>query len=48
MTAMFKRFEGEQLIRFGIKNAPADKTVADLKSLLVGFMVNYRYISLER
>jgi hypothetical protein len=40
LTAMFKRLAGEQLIRFGIKNAPAERTDADLrKSLLVGFII---------
>jgi hypothetical protein len=34
------RPEGEQLIRLGIKTAPALNTDADLiKSLLVGFMI---------
>jgi hypothetical protein len=40
ITAMFNRLDGEQLIRFGIRNAPAVN--ADdilIKSLLVGFIV---------
>jgi hypothetical protein len=42
ITAIFSRPEGEQLIRFGIKTAPAPSKDADLiKSRLVGFMWVY-------
>jgi hypothetical protein len=45
ITAMFSRPEGEQLIMFGIKTAPAPKSDADLiKSLLDVVMTD---ISLE-
>jgi hypothetical protein len=38
---MFKRLDGEQLIRLGIKNAPAESIDADLrKSRLVGFITD--------
>jgi hypothetical protein len=37
---MFKRLDGEQLIKFGISKAPAESIDADLrKSLRVGFIV---------
>ena len=42
ITATFNLFDGEQLIRLGIKNAPAVNAPADIrKSLLVFFMVVY-------
>jgi hypothetical protein len=41
------RFEGEQLIMFGIKNAPAESIDADLrKFLLVGFIVGLKNVGL--
>jgi hypothetical protein len=39
------RLDGEQLIMFGIKNAPAESIDADLrKSLLVGFIIGLCFI----
>jgi hypothetical protein len=42
ITAIFNLFAGEEVIKLGIKNAPAVSAPADLrKSLLVGFMIVY-------